>query len=166
MPARAKVSDAEVVAAARRLIARHGAGALSMQAVGDEVGVRAPSLYKRFADRAALLTAVERQLFAELGARLEDAAGVAPPPEALRAIALAYRAFACAHPRGYELMFAADAERGPEAEAVRRAAALPVIVHGFVSMELAGAFRLGGGVDTAFALGLDMLLGAIVALHA
>ena len=33
--------------------------------------------------------------------------------------------------------------------------------HGFVTMELAGAFRLGGDVDRAFAYGVDHLAGAL-----
>jgi hypothetical protein len=34
-------------------------------------------------------------------------------------------------------------------------------VHGFVSMELAGAFRLGGDVEEAFAYGVDRLTDAL-----
>jgi hypothetical protein len=33
--------------------------------------------------------------------------------------------------------------------------------HGFVSMELAGAFRLGGDLDAAYATGIDLILGGI-----
>jgi AcrR family transcriptional regulator len=184
MPAVAKVSDEQIVAAARRLVDRDGASTLSMQAVADAVGVRAPSLYKRFADRAALLGAVQRQLFAELRDRLEVAAARPGPDSALRAMADGYRAFARAHPRLYELMFAPDLpHRDPAGDAARAAAAQPILsrlqdwvgparalptarvltafVHGFVSMELAGAFRLGGDVDEAFAHGLTLLLSSI-----
>lgn len=41
---------------------------------------------------------------------------------------------------------------GPE-HALESARLVVAWAHGFVSMELAGAFRLGGNVDTAFALG-------------
>jgi AcrR family transcriptional regulator len=183
MPAVAKVSTDDILAAARRFVDRQGVAALSMQAVADLVGVRAPSLYKRFADRAALLGAVQRQLFVELGERLEVAAARPGPHHALRAVAETYRAFARAHPHLYELMYAADIPRDDAGDAARRAAAHPIVsrlqdwvgparalptarlltafVHGFVSMELAGAFRLGGDVDQSFAHGLDLLLSSI-----
>ena len=95
----------------------------------------------------------------------------------------AYRAFARAHPHLYALMFAPEAPHDPAGDAARRAAAQPILsrlvdlvgtaralptaraltafVHGFVSMELQGAFRLGGSVDEAFALGLELLLSSI-----
>jgi AcrR family transcriptional regulator len=180
MPAPAKVTDAEVVAAARRLVERDGPAALSMQAVADEVGVRAPSLYKRFADRAALLSAVQQEVFAELGHKLEVTAARPGPQQALAAIAAAYRAFARARPHLYTLMFSPEVGHDAAGDAARRQAAQPVIsrltdlvgreralptarvltafVHGFVSMELQGAFRLGGDVDDAFDLGLRLLL--------
>ena len=33
--------------------------------------------------------------------------------------------------------------------------------HGFVSMELAGAFRLGGDLDKAYAFGVDAILAGV-----
>jgi Tetracyclin repressor-like, C-terminal domain len=38
---------------------------------------------------------------------------------------------------------------------------LMAFLHGFVSMELAGAFRLGGSVDDAFAFALDAILAGL-----
>ena len=35
-------------------------------------------------------------------------------------------------------------------------------VHGFVSMELSQAFRLGGGIDAAFETGLDAILSGLL----
>lgn len=183
MPAPAKVTDDQIVSAARRIVERDGPAALSMLAVASAVGVRAPSLYGRFADRAAVLAAVERQLFAELGHRLEVAAATPGPRLALAQMAEIYRAFARARPHAYALMFAPDASRDAAGDAARRAAAQPILsrlgdwvgparalpiarvltafVHGFVSMELSGAFRLGGNVEEAFALGLELLLSSI-----
>jgi AcrR family transcriptional regulator len=183
VPAVAKTSDHDVVHAARKLVEREGADGLSMQAVADEVGVRAPSLYKRFADRATLLAAVELDAFASLGRALERAAKTGKPASDLEEMGRAYRRFAKNHPRLYEMLFSRSAPRGAEADRARAEAARPLIdriaqlvgekralasarvltafVHGFVSMENAGAFRLGGGVDDAYELGLSMLLGRL-----
>ena len=69
----AKTSDEAIVAAAREIVAESGATELSMQAVAEAVRVRAPSLYKRFPSRDALLDAVALGGLAELGAKLERA---------------------------------------------------------------------------------------------
>jgi len=38
---------------------------------------------------------------------------------------------------------------------------LTAFLHGFISMELANAFRLGGNIEAAFRDGLDTILGEI-----
>jgi AcrR family transcriptional regulator len=186
MPAKAKTSDTEIVAAALALINEAGADNLSMLAVAQKVGVRGPSLYKHFADRAALLRAAETQLFQELGTVLKDAASAGGESDAAKRMAFAYRAFAKRNPRAYALLFASGFEGG-QAAAIRQEAAQPVIelllrvfhndfnaalsaaramtalCHGFVSMELAGAFRLGGDIDRAFAEGVEAVLAGIIA---
>jgi AcrR family transcriptional regulator len=184
MPAVAKTTDAAVVAAARTLVERVGADGLSMQAVASAVGVRAPSLYKRFPDRGALIDAVAEAAVADLHAALAAADRAArTPAEALAAMARAYRAFARRSPKGYGLLFTDRGAHAAPAVDSRAAAVAPVLarlsglvgeqhalsaarlltawLHGFVSMELAGAFRLGGDIDDAFAFGLTVLLDGI-----
>jgi len=165
------------------LVERSGAESLSMQAVAEEVGVRAPSLYKRFSDRAELLAAVELDVLASLRRALERAAKTSKPAADLDEMGRAYRRFAKSHPRLYEMLFSRSAPRGADADRARAEAAKPMIdrvaqlvgekralasarvvtafVHGFVSMENAGAFRLGEGVDEAYELGLSMLLASL-----
>jgi AcrR family transcriptional regulator len=173
MPAPAKTSDAAIVEAARRLVDADGPDALSMLAVAEAVGVRAPSLYKRFPDRDALLDAVAALALDELRARLSGG---------LAGMARAYRAWARRHPGLYALLYTRRAE-GPELVARRAETVAPVLealaphvapeerlpaarlltayLHGHVSMELLGAFRLGGDVDAAFEYGLARLTAAL-----
>ncbi len=183
MPAPAKTSDVDIVAAALSLIDQYGAEQLSMQTVAAAVGVRGPSLYKRFLDRASLLRAVEDHLFVELGSILASVAKHGSEIDTLREMVFAYRDFAKSHPGGYPLMFSAG-EHDKAAASIRLEAARPVLetlqsllgdsvsaliaartitafCHGFVSMELSGAFRLGGDVDAAFAEGINLVLAGL-----
>lgn len=182
-PARARTSPALIVAAGRELLETGGLDAVTMQGVAEHVGVRGPSLYKRFPSRGALIAAIG-------AAALEDLRGVLvplgrdPDPAAgLRAAAAAFRGFARDNPRTYELLFmslppgsrpsaelnalaAAPvlelAERlvGPD-RALQAARLVTAFAHGFVSMELTGAFRLGGDVDDAYRYGVDVLVDAL-----
>jgi AcrR family transcriptional regulator len=179
VPAQPKTSDAEIVSAARAILEREGRD-FSMAQVAASVGIRGPSLYGRFPDRAALLAAVEIELWHEIQLVLARAARAEDPRERLSAMARAYRAFAKANPKGYALIQDARAERTKdgleartaaygatrasfvalvgEADALLAARTLTPFLHGFVSMELAGAFRLGPGLDEAFEFGLATIL--------
>jgi AcrR family transcriptional regulator len=179
MPAPPKTSAKAIVAAASELIAEAGLDALTMQTVAARVGVRGPSLYKHFADRAALLRAVELTVVADLE-QVIQAANQGEDKAALRSIASAYRHFASDSPERYRLLFQLQAD-DPETQSARwralrpvltrleallgnhelafvRARALTAFVHGFVSMEMMGAFRMGGDPGEAFTAGVDLLL--------
>jgi len=182
-PAAARTSDAQVVAAGRDLLEASGLAAVTMQAVAARVGVRGPSLYKRFASRGALIAAIGTLTLQDLGQQLAPL-GSDPDPEAgLRSVALAYRAFAHAHPRSYELLqMNLPPDSRPAVEAIAGAAApvlhpaerlvgrdraleaarlITAFANGFISMELAGAFRLGGDLDEAYRYGIDVLVAAL-----
>jgi hypothetical protein len=51
---------------------------------------------------------------------------------------------------------------GPE-HALEAARTVTAWANGFISMELAGAFNLGGDVDRAFEFGISCLTGALAA---
>jgi AcrR family transcriptional regulator len=181
MPALARTSTDAVVSAGRAIIERDGVGALTMQAVAAAVGVRAPSLYKRVAGRDGLVRLIADQAAMEIAAQLDGAIGGADPAADLRALAAALRAFALRNPATFPLLFdprlagVSPEARDRSVEAVRRVAAalagaeheLPAArmvvawANGFVTMELAGAFQLGGDVDEAWDYALD---GLVVAL--
>ena len=109
--------------------------------------------------------------------------GASPDPRRdLAELARAFRAFAHARPAGYRLIFGWTAEPGrPDTDLLARASA-PVLqvsadlagpehalpaartitawANGFISMELAGAFNLGGDIDEAFEFGIARLADA------
>ena len=62
MPTPERTTLDEIVAAARDLLEDGGPARVTMQAVAQRVGVRAPSLYKRVRDRDALLTLVSTSI--------------------------------------------------------------------------------------------------------
>jgi AcrR family transcriptional regulator len=143
--------------------------------------VRPPSLYKRVRGRADLVRLILEDVADELTAALDAAASDGDPVTDLRAMAAAYRGFAHSNPVAYTLMYTPQAVAGATARSVRSSAtflrvvtelagpehALPAgrtIVawaHGFITMELAGAFRLGGDVEQAWNFGLDRLVTAV-----
>ncbi|MET0780161.1 MAG: WHG domain-containing protein [Microbacterium sp.] len=168
MPTPDRTSLAEIVDAGRGILESGGPSKLTMQAVAERVGVRAPSLYKRVRDRDALLALVAASTADDLATRLEASDG------SLAELAHIYRAFAQQHPEGFRLMFAVDG-----AEAAMARASVPVLratneivgpdaaldaarlvtawATGFVNMELSGSFRFDGDLDRAFEYGLDKL---------
>ncbi len=174
----AKTSNAAITRAARKLIESNGVENLTMSALATAVGIRAPSLYKRYSGRDAILGAVEIELFADLGARMTRTLKKARTKK-LEATCHAYRSFAHNHPNSYKLMFSASSLHSEEAENIRVRAVLPVIeyltsivgpahalpaartftafLHGFISMELGGAFHLKGDVEDAFRYGVMAL---------
>jgi AcrR family transcriptional regulator len=167
------------------LLEAGGLDAVTMQAVAERVGVRAPSLYKRFHDRGALIAAITADAFDDLGRRLAGSGAADDPEAGIRSAAEAYRAFAQASPRSYELLFMnLPAGSRPPLEhnaaaavpllalterlvgrdrALEAARLLTAFAHGFISMELSGAFRLGGDLDEAYRYGVDVLIGAMAA---
>lgn len=181
MPAHSQTSTAAIVAAGRHLLETRGVEALTMRDVADAVGVRAPSLYKRVRGRGDLVRLILEDVADELTAALDAAAAFGDPVADLRAMAAAYRAFAHSNPVAYTLMYAPQPVPGATARSVRSSAALLRAVtelagperalpaartivawaNGFITMELAGAFRLGGDLQEAWEFGLDRILSAV-----
>ncbi|MFC4048867.1 TetR/AcrR family transcriptional regulator [Actinomadura syzygii] len=166
MPTPEKTSLDRIVAAGRDLLEAGGQRRLTMQAVAEKVGVRAPSLYKHVENRAALLTAVAEATVDDLGVRLAATDG------SLEGLVRAYREFARSWPEGFRLMLSADApsealarasdpvlrasrELVGDGEALEAARLVTAWATGFIEMESIGAFRLGGDVERAFEYGLS-----------
>ena len=181
MPAPSRTSRDAIIAAAGEILEAGDLDAVTMAAVAERVGVRGPSLYKHVPNRAVLIRGIAERVAADLRVTIERAAGRQREPRAaLRAAVVAYRRYVHANRNGYGLLFAhllpesmPDAALvasagvpivrwmedlvGPE-RALEAARTLVAWAHGFVSMELGGAFRLGGSVDAAFEFGADAVL--------
>ncbi len=181
MPTPAKTSRQELVSIARGMIETGGADALTVSAVAQSAGVKGPSLYKHFADRSALLKAVEISVLHELEGVLRAGTRGKTSQARLRSMAATYRTFATGRPRIYEVIYSRNAFDDPEIAAACLFAARPLLeelrkagipeqrilplartltafLHGFVSMEIVNAFRLGGNIDDAFEEGLLTIL--------
>ena len=183
MPAPAQTSTDAIVAAGRRILEERGAGALTMRDIAEAVGVRAPSLYKRVRDRTDLVRLILENVTDELVETLDKAASSGDPAQDLKAMADAYRAFAHANPAAWALLNGPQYQSIPgatersvrssamllttiaavagEKDALPAARTLTPWVQGFITMELSGAFHLGGDIEDAWRFGLDRLLAAI-----
>jgi AcrR family transcriptional regulator len=183
MPTPERTSLDEIVTTGRALVESDGLAGLTMQAVADRVGVRAPSLYKRVRNRRELVALIADATVRELGDRLDAAAAGEPDPgRALAALARAARSFARERPVSFGLVFTPGADLDVDPESLARASAAVIRIaaelagedraldaartvtawlNGFVGMELSGAFRLGGEVDRAFEFGISSLTGAL-----
>jgi AcrR family transcriptional regulator len=185
MPTPTRITPESLRAAAREVLERDGRDGLTMQAVATALGVRAPSLYKHVRDRGELVRIVADDVARDLGERMDAALGAAPgdPGSSIRALARTARAYAREQPNGYALVFGPlpESERADRSALDRGSAAILEVsrrlagrehaldaartltawMHGFTSMELAGAFRLGGDVEAAWEFGLDRLVAGL-----
>lgn len=165
---------------------------LTLAKVAAEAGVATPSLYKHVGSLAALRREVAvvaaRDLRADLVERTLGRSG----PDALRALAHGIRDYGLAHPGRYAaVQVAADPDdpddaplvaaatevvalmvavlRGfdlPEDRGVDAVRAVRSAVHGFVSLELGGGFRLPQDLDRSFDVLVDLLVAGVAALAA
>jgi AcrR family transcriptional regulator len=108
------------------LIARKGIDALTLRAIGSQLGVSRMAAYRHFSDKADLLGAIAEAGFLLFGDALDAARQEAGASSAsrLRAMALAYVRFAATHPAYYEVMFGwnvnrQQAKRAPGAAGAR-----------------------------------------------
>lgn len=183
MPTPARTSLGEIVVAGRAIVETDGLEGLTMQKVAAAVGVRSPSLYKHVASRGLLVKLIVEDVVRDLGRTLDAVFTGDDPNNDMLTLARAFRDFAHRQPETYRLVFApvpdewrpapevlasasgavlktAAALAGPE-RALEAARLITAWAHGFLTMELAGAFRLGGDIDEAFTYGVKRLTDAV-----
>jgi len=93
---------------ALRQLAEGGIAALSLNAIGKEMGITGPALYRYFTSRDALLTDLIIDAYGDFATAVETVAQQSndvAPDERLRALAAAFRAWALAQPHRYLLLY-------------------------------------------------------------
>ena len=168
--------DAEVVLdAASQIADSEGLEAVTLKRVASELGIRSPSLYNHVEGLSGLRRGLHLRGLRMVAADLRWAAVGATGDEALRAVCSAQRAMARQHPGLYgaiqpsvhrqdvddELLSAGlEVLRVLEAvlrsydidgdDAVHAIRGLRSALHGFVTLEAAGAFGMAQDVDQSF----------------
>ena len=122
----------EIKQTALRLMHVQGTTDVRFSDIAREMGMTAPALYRYFADRDELLTAMIVDAFDDLGsavAAARDALPVDDPTGRVFAVAQAYRSWAHGEPQRFALILGmpvpgyAAPEEGPTTEAAHRAMA-------------------------------------------
>jgi AcrR family transcriptional regulator len=157
----------EIIDAGRALLEQVGIESFSLRELGVRVGMRAPSLYRHFADKQAIFLALVGDGFADLATVLERA------EPSLAALAQAYRRFALANPELYRLMYDRPLPREHLPQGITTRAFAPILsvcggsivearvawafAHGATSLELARRFPPGGDLDAAWHDGISRI---------
>lgn len=98
-------TEAHIATAARRLLDKDGADAVTMRRVASAVGITPMAIYRHYTDRSALLNELADAGFEELAARLSRARYSGSIEERLLRMADIYLDHALDNPRLFELMF-------------------------------------------------------------
>jgi AcrR family transcriptional regulator len=94
-----------ILAAAERLLRSEGVAGVSTRRVASAVGVTAMAMYRHFRSKDALVQALVDTGFARWEMRLAEAVDTPNPRDKIVNAIAAYRDFALAEPRYFELMF-------------------------------------------------------------
>ncbi|WP_329125863.1 TetR/AcrR family transcriptional regulator [Streptomyces sp. NBC_01353] len=165
------------MAAARELLDAEGLDALSMRRIAERVGIRAPSLYKHFPDKAAVEAGLQVQGMTQLAEELEAAEAEIGDEPPLLVLARAYRRHALASPHLYRITHTRPLVRTALPDGLEDRAATPLVhavhgdvdiarsfwafAHGMVVLELDGRFPSGADLDGAWRTGCDAFAQAI-----
>lgn len=159
----------QIVAVAWAVLEAEGADALTVRRIADELGIKAPSLYKHVPDKAAIEVALVEEALVAMGTALHDALARPGRRRPLEAMLRAYRQQGLEHPNAYRLATTGPLVRealpaGLEDWAgepfflvtgdAHRAQALWSFAHGMVILEIDGRFPEGSQLDRTWRAGV------------
>ncbi|MCW3044547.1 MAG: regulatory protein TetR [Actinobacteria bacterium] len=148
-----------------------------MRRLGEELGIRAPSLYKHLASKKAVEVALIEEAFREIGAALHAALqGRDNPVDATRTLLATYRRFSLARPNLYRLATAGRLPRGDLTPGLEEwvgepfhlvtgephlAQALWSFAHGMVILEIDGRYPENSELDQTWETGAAAFAGLV-----
>ena len=163
----------QIIEVAGALLERNGPEGLTMRAIGDELGIKAPSLYKHIADKHELEVALIADGFAQQAEAFEKVT-VNDDRHPAVAIAEAYRTWALGHRHLYRLMNDQPLPRHELPEGVEersvayaldafagnrdRARAAWAFAHGMVMLELVDRFPPDADLGAAWRIGIESIV--------
>jgi AcrR family transcriptional regulator len=163
-----KARVAEIVAAGRQLLEGEGRDGLTMRRVADALGIRAPSLYKHFPDKAALESAIVEDGLVDIAEASHAALHASGPGSSLQRLLRVYRTYTLSHPHLYRLATEGQLARDTLAPGLEEWAGNPWYVvtgdpflaqavwsfaHGMVVLELDGRYPPTSDLDRTWEAG-------------
>ncbi|MGI9529990.1 MAG: TetR/AcrR family transcriptional regulator [Acidimicrobiia bacterium] len=161
----------QIIASASSLLELEGPDGLTMRAIADDLGIRAPSLYKHIANKHELEVALVSEALTSQAEAFKKAVTEGDDP--VTAIASAYRRWALAHPHLYALMNNRSLPRDDIADGIEGRSVAPVLeafggdrqraraawafAHGMVTLELADRFPPGADIDQTWRIGISSI---------
>jgi AcrR family transcriptional regulator len=185
MPYPSKTDRETILAAAVKQVEQRGLRGLSLRSLAGTLELAPNALYRYFADRSVLESALADEASRLLHAAMQRAVHKATPEQTIRGIARAYLAFARKHPNLYELLLLPCDTDSKEAashehlwsfvvehvatltgvdQADDASVALWAFLHGIVQLEAANVFG-GEHPGTSFDFGLNAWLAAASSSH-
>jgi AcrR family transcriptional regulator len=168
-PATYPPRTSEIIAVARRILELEGREAVTMRRLADEIGIRAPSLYKHVADKATVEVALIEEALHEMGRALHDAVTRPGRRGAVASLLAAYRETAAANPNMYRLATSGPLTRDALAPGLEEWAGEPFLLatgdptkaqalwsfaHGMVILEIDGRYPDGSDLDATWRAGV------------
>lgn len=181
MPYPAQITPEGILEAAGEMVEAGGGHQFSMHKLAAALGVKAPSLYRYFASKTAVLRAHNLRTAQQMVTAMEEAASQeGDAREKMLAMAQACRDFGLDNPVRYTMAFTnANPELRPD-EALLEALAIPLqeimaeisgparslaalrgiwaLIHGFILFELSGQLRRGGDLEADFVRSVEAYL--------
>jgi AcrR family transcriptional regulator len=154
------------VGAAFAILDEGGPDALTMRRLADDLGMRAPSLYKHVPDKATLETALIEDILFDMGDTLHAALARPGRRGVVASVLRAYRERSLAHPNRYRLATSGPLRRDLLPECLEewagqpfffaardpfRSQALWSLAHGMVILEIDGRYPEGSDLDRTWA---------------